>query len=83
MNNVKEFVIDYLEREYQLPADVDLDSFDYIESGYVDSMGFIQFIAMLEDEFDIEFTDDELSDKANQITGNLIKLVEEKIEKKA
>ena len=82
MGNVRDFVVDYLEREYQLPSNTDLDSFNYIESGYVDSMGFIQFIAMLEDEFEIEFTEDELAEKKYQLAGEMIKLVEKKISEK-
>lgn len=82
MSHVKEFVVEYLEREYALPKDVDLDAFNYIDSGYVDSMGFIQFIAMLEDEFEIEFTEDELAEKKYQLAGEMIKLVEKKISEK-
>lgn len=82
MSHVKEFVVEYLEREYALPKDVDLDTFNYIDSGYVDSMGFIQFIAMLEDEFEIEFTDDELTEKKYQLAGEMIELVEKKVSEK-
>ena len=83
MDNVKVFVVEYLEREYDLPEDIDFSTFNYIESGYVDSMGFIQFVTMLEDEYDIEFTDEELSDKTYQIIGNFIRLIESKIESRA
>lgn len=79
MNNIKEFVIEYLEREYSLPKDIDLDSFNYLKSGYVDSIGVIQFICMIEDEFDIEFSDEELADPTYQITGKMIELIEKKI----
>ena len=82
MSHVKEFVVEYLEREYDLPKDIDFDTFNYIESGYVDSMGFIQFIAMLEDEFEIEFTEDELAEKKYQLAGEMIELVEKKISEK-
>lgn len=83
MENVKEFVIDYLEREYSLPKDADLDSFNYGEAGYVDSIGLIQFIAMIEDEFDITFTDEEITDPNFQIVGALTQLIEKKISEKA
>lgn len=79
MDAVKDFVVEYLEREYDLPEDIDFSTFNYIESGYVDSMGFIQFIAMLEDEFNVEFSEEELADKTYQVAGRLIQLVEEKI----
>ena len=55
MDAVKDFVLDYIQREYSLPNDVDVMEFNYIDSGYVDSMGLIQFIATLEDEFNISF----------------------------
>ena len=83
MDDVKNFVVEYLEREYDLPEDIDFATFNYIESGYVDSMGFIQFVMMLEDEYDIMFTDEELSDKTYQIIGNFIRLIESKIESRA
>lgn len=82
MEDVKEFVIDYLEREYKLPENVNLDDFNYVNTGYVDSIGVIQFISMLEDEFDIEFTDEELEDSKYQFAGEMIKLVEKKISEK-
>lgn len=82
MENVKEFVKDCLEREYDLPADVDFDTFDFIKTGYIDSIGYIQFISMLEDEYDITFDSEELDDEENQIAGNLVKLVERKIKEK-
>ena len=82
MDEVKDFVVEYLEREYDLPEDIDFSTFNYIESGYVDSMGFIQFIAMLEDEYDIEFSDEELADKSYQVLDTFIRLVERKIAEK-
>lgn len=79
MENVKDVVVEYLEREYKLPDNVDLDSFNYLKTGYVDSIGVIQFISMLEDEFDIEFSDEELAEEKYQIAGEMVKLIEEKI----
>ena len=81
MDNVKQFVIDYIEREYQIPADVDQDSFNFVKTGYVDSIGVVQFITILEDEFGIEFSDEELANEAYQIVGNMVKLIESKLEK--
>lgn len=78
-NKVKEFIIDYLEREYKLPDDVDINTFNFVKTGYVDSIGVIQFITTLEDEFGIEFTDDELESEDLQIAGNLIKTIEGKL----
>ena len=44
----------------------------------IDSIGLIEFIMALEDEFDIEIQDEELEDL--RITEDVIKLVESKVE---
>ena len=79
MENVKEFIVDYIQREYTIADDVDIMALNYVESGYVDSIGLIQFIATIEDEFGIEFTDDELEDQSIRIVGELIRIVSEKM----
>ena len=57
MTDIKEFVIEYIQREYTVADDVDIMTLNYIEAGYIDSMGLLQFIATLEDEFGITFSD--------------------------
>ena len=52
---------------------------NYVESGYVDSMGLIQFIATIEDEFSIEFEDEELENPEIKVVGKLIELIERKM----
>lgn len=75
---VKEFVTDYIQREYTVPAEVDIMTLNYVEEGYVDSLGFVQFIAILEDEFGIQFSEEEMSDPDIKIVGKLISVVEAK-----
>ena len=77
---IRDFIIDYLQREYSFPEGTDIDDLDYVETGYVDSMGMIQFIATLEDEFGITFTDDDLVDPDIKVVGKLVKMIEKKIE---
>ena len=79
MQDVKSFVLDYIQREYTVPAEVDILSMNYIESGYVDSLGLIQFIATIEDEFEIAFSDEELENEDIKIVGKLISMIEKKI----
>lgn len=79
MNNVKEFIVEYIQREYTISEGVDVMELNYVESGYVDSLGLIQFIATIEDEFGIEFSDEDLENQNIKIVGNLIKMIIEKI----
>lgn len=70
MKDIRETILEFIEREYKLPDGVDCGTFNYIENGYVDSMGLVQFVALLEDDFDIEFTAEELlSERFKTIRG--------------
>lgn len=81
MTDIKEFVTEYIQREYTVPEDVDIMTLNYIEGGYVDSLGLIQFIATLEDEFGIAFTDEDMQNPDIKIVGKLIQMINEKMGK--
>lgn len=80
MDKVKEFVIDYIQREYTVSEEIDIMKLNYIEEGYIDSLGLLQFIATIEDEFEIEFTDEELASPRIQVVGDLIEIIEGKMQ---
>lgn len=82
MEAIKEYVLDYIQREYTFPEDVDPMQINYVKSGYIDSMGMIMFIASIEDEFSIEFTDDDMANDEIKVVGSLIALIEKKINDK-
>lgn len=78
MKSNRNFILNYLQKEYTFPDD-DIDTINYVESGYIDSLAMIKFVVELEDKFCIEFSDDELSLPDFKIVGGLIKLVESKV----
>ena len=78
MEEIKEFIVDYIQREYTLPADMDVMELNYIESGYIDSLGFVQFVALIEEEFDIVFSDEELDSPDMNVVGKLVALIDRK-----
>ena len=80
MNRIEEFIAEYIQREYTIADDEDILSLDYMEAGYIDSMGLLQFVATLEDEFGIEFTDEELAGCEIKVVGSLAKMIEGKME---
>ena len=59
--------------------DVDIMTLNYIEAGYIDSMGLLQFIATLEDEFGITFSDEEMSSRDIKVVGSLVAMIEKKV----
>ena len=80
MEKVKDFIIDYIQREYTIPDDIDIMNLNYVEEGYVDSLGLIQFIAVIEDEFGITFSDEDLSSPDIKVVGKMVDLVISKME---
>ncbi|MCD7826401.1 MAG: phosphopantetheine-binding protein [Clostridiaceae bacterium] len=80
MDKIQEFLLDYIQREYSLPEDVDFVTFNYVESGYIDSMGLVQFIATIEDEFGIEFADEDLENPKIHVIGGLIDFIKSKMD---
>lgn len=80
MDNVKDFIIEYIQREYTIPVDTDIMNLNFVEEGYIDSFGFIQFVAVIEDEFGITFTDEELMSDDIRIVGKTVELVKHKME---
>lgn len=79
MENVKEFVTEYIQREYTVSDDIDIMSLNYVESGYIDSLGLIQFIATIEDEFGIEFEEEDLENPDIKVVGKLIEMIQKKV----
>ncbi len=80
-NKVKEFIVDYIQREYTIPESVDIMNLNYVEEGYIDSLGLIQFIASVEDEFGIFFSDDELSGEDVKVVGRMVDLIVDKMKR--
>ena len=78
MEDIKEFIVDYIQREYTLPAGTDVMELNYIESGYIDSLGFVQFVALIEEELDIVFSDEELDSPDMKVVGKLVALIDRK-----
>ena len=80
MTDIKEFVTEYIQREYTVPEDVDIMTLNYNEAGYIDSMAFIQFISTIEDEYDIEFEVEDIENPKLRIVGKLIDFIQAKID---
>ncbi len=81
-DEIRDFILDYIQNEYDLPAGVDADSFNFIEGGYIDSVGIVSFVMELEDEFGITFDDSELTSPEFGVVVSLLEMIEKKIGEK-
>jgi D-alanine--poly(phosphoribitol) ligase subunit 2 len=77
-DNVKEYILKRVQKRSKLPKDCDISTFDYIASGYVDSMGLILFIVDIEAKFDIEILDTDIESPDFRTIGGLISIVMQK-----
>ena len=69
------FVVAYLESKERLPTGIDLERFDFIEAGFVDSIGLIRFVAKIESAFGMDFADGDVFDADFRTVGGLADLV--------
>lgn len=80
MEDMKEFILEHIQSQYTIPEGEDIERFNYVEKGYIDSIGMISFIVELEDAYGITFTDEELTDPRFQTIGTLIEMIQQKLE---
>jgi acyl carrier protein len=78
-DRVKKYIVDYIEKKGKLPEDADLDSFDFVATGYIDSLAFFKFVVELEAEFDIEISDDDLAAPGFRTIGGVAAAVAGKL----
>lgn len=78
---VRDIVLRELQKKIEIDDIENVDKINYIEDGYIDSLGIVQFIVALEEAFDIEFTNEEVDSDAFRVVGSLIEMIEKKIGK--
>ncbi|WP_347723810.1 acyl carrier protein [Lysinibacillus capsici] len=77
--DIREYVLTSLQEKHEIEKLENLDELNYVEEGYVDSFGLVQFVFDLEEQFNITFSDEEMMSKDFQIVGKLIQLIEDKL----
>lgn len=75
---IQEFIIKYLSKKGKLPKNINIEEFNYIDTGYVDSMGLLKFVVELEQEFDVEISDNDIILPEFKTIGGLVKIIEDK-----
>ena len=73
-DDVETIVYDYLRARFPALADCDADT-PLIESGALDSLGFLELMMFLSEKFGIELTDDDFDPANLETPGNIIAFV--------
>lgn len=75
---IRQFIVKYISKKGKLPAGINLDEFNYIDTGYIDSMGVLKFVVALEQEFDIHISDDDIMLPEFKTIGGLVSMIKNK-----
>ncbi|MBN2451168.1 MAG: hypothetical protein JXR77_12310 [Lentisphaeria bacterium] len=76
---IRSYLIRKISRHAPLPKGVDLDTFDYVASGHVDSIAIMKFVVDLEVRFDIEITEEDMVLPGFRTIGGLVAILHRKI----
>lgn len=79
ISSCKAFVLSLIEKKAKLPAGFG-ESFDYMQSGHIDSMGLIKFMLEIEAKYDIEITEDDMESPDFRTIGGIVLLIKNKLE---
>jgi acyl carrier protein len=77
--SIKRFVIELIEENGKLPTNVDLETFNYIDNGYVDSIGIIKFIVEIGEKYGVELEDSDIERGVFKTIGGIVKIIQEKL----
>lgn len=78
-DSITQFVIGLIEKKGKLPQNEDILAFNYIDSGYVDSIGIIKFVVEIEAKYEIEITEADIESNEFRTIGGLISIINKKI----
>jgi acyl carrier protein len=76
---VYDFVVQLLKEKGAVPEPAAIPTYRYLANGHIDSLAFIKFIFLIEEQFGIQFTESEMIGDRVKTVGELIALIEEKL----
>jgi len=79
-DSVLQFVTRLIEKKAKLPPNADVEMFNYIDTGFVDSLGIMKFVVDIEAKFDIEITEDDMESTEFRTIGGLVSIIRRRID---
>lgn len=76
---IKKFVLEYFEKKTKLNKEDLLCDVNYFKEGYIDSLLVFELITTLENQFSIEFNDDDFQNRDFATINGVSKIIEKKI----
>ncbi|MDI6774080.1 MAG: phosphopantetheine-binding protein [Verrucomicrobiota bacterium] len=81
--SARAFVLRLVERKARLPGGVEADTFNYFDSGYVDSIEITKFLVEIESAFNIEILNADIQSSDFRTVGGLVSIIMSKMAAKS
>lgn len=81
-DSIRDFILKTIEKKSRLPVNENIDQFNYIDSGHIDSIGLIKFVLDLENEFGIDIAPEDMESEEFRTIGGLAALIEKHLRKR-
>ena len=78
-NEIKKFIVNYLEKKGKISKNIDIDNLNFLETGYIDSIGIIKFIVEIEEKFNIQISEEDIISEQFKTVKGLVLLIENKL----
>ncbi|KZZ32955.1 MULTISPECIES: acyl carrier protein [unclassified Oleiphilus] len=78
-DEIKKYILSLLEKKQRLPKCDDIGAYRYLDVGHIDSLGVMNFIVQIEDEFNLEISDDEMMSESFQTVDGLVGMIVSKL----
>ena len=78
-NKIKAFIVQLLEKKGTVPYDDSIDDYAFFDNGHIDSLGLMQFLVVIEQEFDIELSEEDIVSKQFRTVSGLTSMIETKL----
>ena len=76
-----EYIVELIEQHGKLPAEVNPEEFNYIDTGYIDSIAIMKFMIELERRFEISLTPQDMVRDDFRTVEGLCDIIMKKMEK--
>jgi len=77
-DDITRCITDLLQEKGRIPV-ADVGSYNYVDSGHIDSLGLIKFFIRLEEKFDVDITPADIANRDIRTVAGLAALIERKL----
>lgn len=74
-DDIRSFILQLLLEKGPLPEGIDPDAYRYLDTGHIDSLGFIKFIFRVEERFGVQFSGADIGGAEIRTVGGLTRLI--------